>query len=1473
MAKFQDSDLFLVNRNSKSYKVTGAEVKEYYQKPPTINSVVLTEKEDLGVDRFNAQSFITTADIDPGIPEAENNQIRAIVNAEVLDRLETSAITNVGTDSGAWVEAQGPSNQNYTAITYGEGKFVAIGRGGVIEYSTDGINWSEATTTTLTSNNWVGIAYGNGRFVALSSDGAVRAMYSEDGITWNQSNAITAADYADITFGEGKFIAVGTNMVSISTDGKNWGQGTGEVGSRTYNAVAYGDGVFVGVMRSNTQSATWSADGYTWQNARSTRQGVYNSVAYGNGVFIAVGRGTNHIMISKDKGQTWTGILNIGDIASKTWTSITFAAGKFVAVCDLYASPQTMYSYDGDTWYPVDSAATKDWVDLTYGNGKFVALAQNAARQKYMYSTTGGPDEDQLTFADNKDLDIFKSYDEVYQSDGAAEGTIISTNPSGNTLNLYQSTGTWANGQTVIGEPRPLTTSEIVGTSDIGGVWNRVQGKPVTDGNWRDVTYGDGQFVAVTPGTNIIMRSPDGETWTSETIPNAANWYGIAYGDGKYVAVARGGGPNNVMYSTDGQSWDEVSAQPQGNSIIYGGGNFVTVNYGSGSSSNVQYSEDGINWTRVSPNPASDLRDVAYGNGVYVSAGNPWGGKGNIAYSTDLDNWTLLPQIGGGQGLHSIAFGDGKFVAIPWNENSPSAYISYDGIDWLEAPLPNRPFRTNKIRYGGGKFVIVGNTASYLYSYDGFDWKWASMGFGAVDFYGLAYGNDRFVAVANLNAAWSLTGGADESTLTFADDKNLDRFEISDSIRQNDNAATSSVTAVNPVAKTMQVGNTSGSWSANTDNYVIGPDRSSTYTEQLYCKLNSNLDVIDLVKTNPGYTNYTGDTATIKFPYYLPNGEPADDTLLDGSSIYTQVKVNNLAFPAVTKKSNTVTPASTCIAGPIETGPITNVSTLNGDWNPAENPGGSSTTTWKSVAYGNGKFVAVGNSNLKAMYSEDGINWSPASGSVLSIGTWESVTYGDGKFVAVNSTTSNKGMYSLDGITWEQMIMPSSQVYMGVTYGSDLFVAVAKAGSNGDIAYSSNGINWTNHIMQSAYQNLDWRGIAHKDGRFVIAGQSGSNRMMWADANQITNWRAASGGPTATGSFSAITAGPDKFVAVGNAGAVNGNIAYSDDGERWYAEASSNQPPDNRYTGVAYGNGVYVAVADGNPSSQNNNWVIYSYDGKTWILGNPTYQSKWSGITYGGGKFVAVAMSGNNNEQIMWSYTGGPENKQLSFDIPKGLDELSPGDSVDQSNSAASGFVAYPNVDANTIRVYNSTGTWAAGQTVLGPNRVCPPITFDASDPADIAQFEAIKASFEGYETSKKLHRAGLISRMLVAGFTEQQISAFDLDVADVALSINGYYPLYTTEVLADAAGNGASHAHVIDGVTYYMPDGGVPIYHGSYNEPEDTTSDSTDSSSTDTTDSGSTDSTDSDSTDTTDSDDSGSTDSGSSSSGGSYGY
>ena len=50
------------------------------------------------------------------------------------------------------------------------------------------------------------------------------------------------------------------------------------------------------------------------------------------------------------------------------------------------------------------------------------------------------------------------------------------------------------------------------------------------------------------------------------------------------------------------------------------------------------------------------------------------------------------------------------------------------------------------------------------------------------------------------------------------------------------------------------------------------------------------------------------------------------------------------------------------------------------------------------------------------------------------------------------------------------------------------------------------------------------------------------------------------------------------------------------------------------------------------------------------------------------------------------------------------------------------------------------------------------------------------------------------------------------------ALAVDGYYPLYSTESAAQAeSSDGTAHSHTLSGTTYYMPNDGVTIYHGTY--------------------------------------------------------
>ena len=50
------------------------------------------------------------------------------------------------------------------------------------------------------------------------------------------------------------------------------------------------------------------------------------------------------------------------------------------------------------------------------------------------------------------------------------------------------------------------------------------------------------------------------------------------------------------------------------------------------------------------------------------------------------------------------------------------------------------------------------------------------------------------------------------------------------------------------------------------------------------------------------------------------------------------------------------------------------------------------------------------------------------------------------------------------------------------------------------------------------------------------------------------------------------------------------------------------------------------------------------------------------------------------------------------------------------------------------------------------------------------------------------------------------------------ATAVQGYYPLYTTASAANAvSSDGTNHTHELGGVTYYMPNAGVIMYHGTY--------------------------------------------------------
>ena len=138
---------------------------------------------------------------------------------------------------------------------------------------------------------------------------------------------------------------------------------------------------------------------------------------------------------------------------------------------------------------------------------------------------------------------------------------------------------------------------------------------------------------------------------------------------------------------------------------------------------------------------------------------------------------------------------------------------------------------------------------------------------------------------------------------------------------------------------------------------------------------------------------------------------------------------------------------------------------------------------WNSVAYGNGKFVAVAKSDstvTQTAYSTDGQTWS--SGSF--VGGAESVVFGNGRFVAIEGTTSNVAFYSLDGINWTATTLPGSATldWKVLAYGGGTFLAMATGSSQAATSYD--GVTWTSRTVGSG----PWAAATYGAGKFVAIG-------------------------------------------------------------------------------------------------------------------------------------------------------------------------------------------------------------------------------------------------------------------------------------------------------------------------------------------------------------------------------------------------
>ena len=279
----------------------------------------------------------------------------------------------------------------------------------------------------------------------------------------------------------------------------------------------------------------------------------------------------------------------------------------------------------------------------------------------------------------------------------------------------------------------------------------------------------------------------------------------------------------------------------------------------------------------------------------------------------------------------------------------------------------------------------------------------------------------------------------------------------------------------------------------------------------------------------------------------------------------------------------------------------------------------SADSTWTSVTYGNGTFVAVAsNPNpSKVMTSTNGVNWTTRTQGADA--QWQSVTYGGGQFVAVGGNGTDDGiMTSPDGITWTGRSQPVSANLGSVAYGNGIYVAFS---NTSNYHTSSDGINWTNRTNSGLSYTRD---VSFNDGRFVTIGRKPGNIWAIAHSTDGVNWTTADI-PVSSNAWgwASATYNNGVYVIAGSNEVAANRISHStDNGATW---TGYGQTAFKSWEQVRYLNGRFIAVSDGFGTN-----IAVSDDGTAWDLYSASTASDWNDVTYGNGKYIAVGINGTS---------------------------------------------------------------------------------------------------------------------------------------------------------------------------------------------------------------------------------------------------
>ena len=331
-----------------------------------------------------------------GLAWASGKYVTVGLNGTVLTSTNSPfppGMTNFPRITMTWTKQLAATEETLWDITFGNGKYVAVGGNGTLLISSNGTDWvmrSSGPTVTLSSIAKAGsklVAVG-GFFPGYQRYRSTIVLSENDGLMWRPVGPTLPLPLSSVIHANGMFVASGsgyvnvtttnasgavsstqvlTNLVLKSPDGKDWIDGSAEV-DRWPSKIAQGNGSFVGTRGRNLLN---SADGTDWKLSMVVSTNDFDSltdIAFGNNTFVAAGRG-GQVWTSPD-GSTWTPQERVSQGDGR----LAFGAGLFVMIS---TGKGLLTSTDGKSWilrgtaFDITGIA---YAPLIYGNGMFVVM-------------------------------------------------------------------------------------------------------------------------------------------------------------------------------------------------------------------------------------------------------------------------------------------------------------------------------------------------------------------------------------------------------------------------------------------------------------------------------------------------------------------------------------------------------------------------------------------------------------------------------------------------------------------------------------------------------------------------------------------------------------------------------------------------------------------------------------------------------------------------------------------------------------------------------------------------------------------------------------------------------------------------------------------------------------------------------------------------------------------------------------------